>query len=222
MKLIESVIKSYPTSPVRFKAHIAMGDFHQARRNYDVAVKQFLAATESKSDEVKAHALYKAGICYYHLNLHDRAFVTLRKVTTDYPWSVYSNESYYYIGLCHFKLKRWSRAFEALELVGTSVPSDDSREVLAEAGQRFFVKIDDRDLIVAKETGKFPEVRLAVKSGDSEVITLAPLGTQGNVFLGTIMTHPGTAKPGDNTLQTIGGDTLDITYVDENSYRSRT
>ncbi len=218
LKLIESVIKSYPNSVVRFKAHVAMGDYQQEKRSFDLAVKQYLAGAEAKSDEIKAEAIYKAGICYYNLNQHDKAFVTLRKVTRDYPWSVYANEAYYYIGLCHFKLKRWSRAFEALELVGTSVPVDASGGmVLAEAGQRLFVKIEDQDLIVARETGRFPEVRVVTKSGDSETITLAPLGKSGNVFIGSIMTQPGVATAGDSQLQTIGGDTLTITYVDENT-----
>jgi TolA-binding protein len=217
LKLIESVIKSYPDSVVRFKAHIAMGDYQQEKRSFDLAVKQFLAGAEAESDDIRAEATYKAGICYYSLNQHDKAFVTLRKVTRDYPWSVYANEAYYYIGLCHFKLKRWSRAFEALELVGTSVPVDASREVLAEAGQRFFVKVEDQDLIVARETGTFPDVRLVTKSGDSETMTLAPLGKSGNVFIGSIMTQPGVATAGDSQLQTIGGDTLSITYVDENT-----
>ncbi|MFC1600898.1 tetratricopeptide repeat protein [Candidatus Sumerlaeota bacterium] len=217
LKLIESVIKSYPSSPVRFKAHLAMGDYHRDKRSYDVAVKQFLAAAESETPEEIANALYQAGICYYQLNQLDKAFVTLRKVTSDFPWSVYANEAYYYIGLCHFKLKRWSRAFEALELVGTSVPSETAGEIVAEAGQRLFVKVDDLDLIVARETGELPTARLEAKSGDRETITLEPLGKSGHVHLGSIRARPGAPKPDDGELQTIGGDTVAVTYTDENT-----
>ena len=215
LKLVQSVIKNHPKSPVRFEAHIILGEHHRKARGYDLAVKQFLAASKAEDKEVVANALYQAGICYYHLNRFDRAFVTLRRVTSDYPWSIYANEAYYYIGLSHFKLKRWSKAFEALELVGTSVSPEGEDTVLAEAGQRLFVKVEDLDLAIAMEKGLKTPVQLEVSSGDIETVELQPLGRSSNVHAASIRMVPGKPALKDGTLQTVGGDSVTVTYVDE-------
>ena len=59
LKLVQSVIKNHPKSPVRFKAHVVLGEHHRKARSYDLAVKQFLAATKAEDKDVVANALYQ-------------------------------------------------------------------------------------------------------------------------------------------------------------------
>jgi len=217
LKLLSSVPRMFPTSKARFKAHLVLGKHHMSKRRYQLAIKQFLRLGDSEAPEQRAEGLYQIGICYYNLNEFDKAFMSLRKVTNEFPWSVFANEAYYYIGQCHFKLRRWARALEALERVGTSVPADAKGEVLAEAGQRLFVKAFDKDLVVLAGLGQKPTVRLAAKSGDKEEVALEPLGRSGEHFIGSIQTLLGEPKPGDGRLQIIGGDSVAVHYVDANT-----
>lgn len=217
LKLIASVPRMFPKSKSRFRAHLALGQYHVGKRSYDLAIKQFRQLSESEDADQRAQALYQVGICYYNLNNFDKAFMALRKVTNEFPWSVYANEAFYYIGQCHFKLGRWAKAVDALEKVGTSVPSNAKGDVLAEAGQRLFVKIFDKDLVVLTTTGEKPEARLATKSGDKEKVALETLGRSGEYYIGALPTVPGDPKPGDGVLQVIGGDSVAVDYVDANT-----
>jgi len=217
LKLITDIPKMFPKSKIRFKAYATLGQHYVTKRNFDLAIKQFLAMQDSEDEEERAEALYRIGICQYSLNNYDKAFASLRKVTNVYPWSVYANEAYYYIGQCHFKLGRWSKAVEALELVGTSVPMNAKGEVLAEAGQRLFVKIQDKDLVVLKADNETLNVIVKTGGGDSEKLTLEPFGKSGEYFLGSIQTVPDKATPNDGNLQIMGSDTATVEYQDVNT-----
>ena len=217
LKIIQSVPEMYPESKAKFKAYVALGDYYISKHNYDAAVKQLLLASNSEDDAVKAESLYRTGICYYNMNQYDKAFMILRKVTNEFPWSVYANESFYYIGMCHFKLKHWTRAIEALEMVGTSVPLEDNNNTPAELGQRLFVKVYDKDLIVLLDSKEKFKVTLEVATGDKEDIELSILGKSGTYYLGSIQTVPGKAIPGDGILQCIGTDKTKVIYNDKNT-----
>jgi len=217
LKLISSVPRMFPKSESRFKAWLVLGRYHMDKRNFELAIKQFRQLSESEDEDQRAEALYEIGICYYNVNNFDKAFMALRKVTNEFPWSVYANEAFYYIGQCHFKLGRWAKAVEALEKVGTSVPTNAKGEVSAEAGQRLFVKIYDKDLVILTATGEKPKARLVTKSGDKEEIALELLGRSGEYYIGSIPTAPGEPKPGDGALELIGGDTVAVEYVDANT-----
>jgi len=217
LKLISSVPRMFPTAKARFKAFLVLGGHHMEKRNYELAIRQFRHIAESEDADQQAEALYQEGICYYNLNDFDKAFMSLRRVTNEFPWSVYANEAFYYIGQCHFKLGRWSKAVDALEKVGTSVPTNAQGETLAEAGQRLFVKIFDRDLVVLATLGGKPKATLTTKSGDKEEVALDPLGQGGEFHIGSLPTLPGEPKPGDGQLQIIGGDVVTVETVDANT-----
>ncbi len=222
LKLISSVPRMFPSSKARFKAYLALGQHHMDKRNYELAVKQFRNLADSEDPDQQADALYHEGICHYNLNDFDKAFMALRRVTNEFPWSVYANEAFYYIGQCHFKLGRWSKAVEALEKVGTSVPAATEGATaeqmpLAEAGQRLFVKILDRDLAVLMTLGGKPRASVAAKSGDKEEVFLDPLGRSGEAYIGSLPTALGNPKPGDAILQLIGGDTVTVETTDANT-----
>jgi TolA-binding protein len=217
IKLLQSVPQLFPKSKVRFKAYLALGQHYIKKRNYELAAKQFEQLGASESPDEQAEGLYRLGMSHYYLNQFDRAFMALRRVTNQFPWSVYANEAYYYIGQCHFKLSRWANAVEALEMVGTSVPLNAEGDTFAEAGQRLFIKIHDKDLVVLLKSSDKLKVRVAAKSGDREEMICEPLGRSGEFFIGSVQTQPGQPKPGDGILQTTGGEVVTADYVDENT-----
>ncbi|GAG45209.1 unnamed protein product, partial [marine sediment metagenome] len=171
----------------------------------------------SEDERQRAEALYRVGICHYNMNNFDKAFVSLRKVTNDYPWTVYANEAFYYIGQCHVKLGRWAKAIEALKMVGTSVPTNVKGGTFSEAGQRLYVKIFDKDLVVLMASEEKLKLTLNTKSGDKEEIVAEPLGRSGAYYIGSIMTILGNPAPGDGKLQIIGGDVATVSYTDKNT-----
>ena len=217
LKLISSVPRMFPKSKIRFKAYLVVGQHHMKKRRYDLAIKQFRHLEESEDVDQKAEGLYQVGVCYYNTNDFDKAFMSLRKVTSEFPWSVYANEAYYYIGHCHFKLGRWSKAVEALKMVGTSVPTNVEGEVRAEAGQRLFVKIFDKDLVVLSSNNETLSVEVATSGGDRERGVLEPLGRGGEYQIGSLQTAPGEAVPGNGTLEIVGGDLVKVHYLDINT-----
>lgn len=215
IKMIQSVPQMFPKSKARFKAYLALGKIYADKGQFDLAIKQYEHLSESDNADEQAEGLYQTGIGYYNLANYDKAFISLRRVTSEFPWSVFANESYYYIGQCHFKLGRWAKAVEALEMVGTSVDPDSKDVIVAEAGQRLYVKIFDKDLIVLRNSNEKLLVNLTTKSGDKETVALEPLGRTGEYYIGSIMTVPGEPKPGDGILQIIGGDMVTVEYIDK-------
>ena len=139
-------------------------------------------------------------------------------MTIEYPWSVFANEAYYYIGQCHFKLGHWAKAIEALEMVGTSVPAETQGEAAAEAGQRLYVKVLDKNLVVLNTDKEKVKVLVAARSGDKEQVLLRPFGKSGEYWLGSIQTVLGEPAAGDGLLQISGGNEVTVSYV--NRYTS--
>jgi tetratricopeptide (TPR) repeat protein len=217
LKLISSVPEMFPKSQARFRAYLEIGRYHMEKRAFELAIKQFSYLADAEDPDQAAEGLYLTGICYYSLNNYDKAFMSLRKVANEYPWSIFANEAYYYIGLCHFKLGRWSKVIDAMEMVGTSVPANVEGPQFAEAGQRLYVKIFDKDLIVQLKKNEKITVDLSTANNDKEKVELEPLGKSGEYLIGSIPTEPGNAKPGDGVLQTVGRDTVTVEYVDTNT-----
>jgi len=221
LKLLASIPSTFPKSPVRLQAWLAIGRYYTERKpEYALALKNLqpvLDAEDAGPDE-KAEALYRMGIAHYGLGDYPRALATLRKVTDQYPWSIFANEAYYYIGLCHFQVKRWRQAVDALKMVGTSIlPNEGEEESLVEAGQRFFVKIQDKDLRVLKIAGRPLEVTVTTDSGDREMMTLEPFDPDGEFYLGSLRMEQGKASPTNGVLEVRGGDRLSIAYGDANT-----
>ena len=217
LKMIQSVPDLFPKAKARFQAYLLVAKFYMDSREFELAIKQLAHLSESEDPGEQAEGLYQMGICYYSLNQYDRSFMALRKVTNDFPWSIVANEAYYYIGQCHFKMGRWAKAIEALEMVGTSVAPNEKGQTLAEAGQRLYLKVHDKDLVVLHHSGDKLSVTVAASSGDKEQITMGPLDRSGAYYIGSVATALGQPKSGDGTLQIKGGDTVSTTYSDSNS-----
>lgn len=235
IKTITQVTLQYPDSNAAFKAEVVLGNYYIEKKQYDLAIKRLQKVAQNEDPDIQAEALYKIGICYFNSGEYNHAFTSLRQVVNKYPGSIYANEAYYYIGLCHFSLNRWTQAVDALERVGTSVEAQNKKDEaegkkpaaqlnLAEAGQRLFVKIYDEDLVVlfTEDSGKKLKVRLTDTNGDEETIEMQSLGREGAMFIGSIPTQPGVAKKEDGILQTKGGDTVTVMYVDTHTASGKT
>jgi len=230
VKVIESVIEQYPASKAAFEAWLALGKHYVDVADYPAAIDalRHLNALKKPDEEptgrdldIYLEGLYLTGVVRAQTRQFASAFPILRKITNSYPNTVWAYRSYYYIGLCHFAQGNWNRAIEALGLVGTFVDPHSPAIECAEAGRRFFVKVEDADLPVLFRLGKKPTVTLETKHGDKETVDCIPLGGEAGIFIASIPTQVGVARPGDGVLQAIGGDAIAARYVDENAQDGR-
>jgi len=226
IRMLESVIEQYPKSTARFSAALALGKHYMGAHEQVKAVSYFnqLRPLEEKAKDLSAtekdmmlEGMYLTGVAYFQARQYGAAFPILRRITSDYPNTVWANQSYYYIGMCHFTQQNWNKAIEALNLVGTFVDPTSPTVQYVEAGRRFYVKVQDEDLPVLASLGKQVFVSAETTHGDKEKFECVPLSADGDIFVGSIPTDIGVAKAGDGTLQVYGGDTITTRYVDENT-----
>ena len=215
----QSVIERYPTSRVRFEAHIRLGNhFLERERAYDKARVQFgeVASEENRDQDQRAEATLKMGMCFYEARNFGKCFSVMRDVIEHFPVSKQVNQAYYYIGLGHFQLGHYSRAIDALEKVGTSMGEDDSQLEKVEAGKRLFVKIEDADL-AALESGAPVIVQCETSSGDLEQVKCFPVGRNVRIVLGSVVTALGVPQKNNGRLEVKGDDTVKVVYIDEHT-----
>ena len=229
VKTLTQLTQQYPDTKAALQAELILSEYFIEKKQYDDAIKHLLKIQKVEDEMIQADALYKIGICYYNQSQYTQAFSHLRQVVNKYPGSVYANEAYYYIGLCHFRLNRWLPAVEALERVGTSIPKEEladgkGKVVLAESGQRLFIKIYDEDLIVMSLDDNTKKLAVVIKNenGDSEKITMEPLGKDGVTFIGSVPMKPGVPAADDGTLQIKGGDLVSVSYLDTHTTSGKT
>jgi outer membrane protein assembly factor BamD (BamD/ComL family) len=225
-KILETIVEQYPADPIRFQAYLALGKHALSRSqqmdaiNYLRNLKALEQPGKEMDDETKdlfLESLYLQGVAYFQTRQYAQAFPLLRRITSDFPNTVWANQSYYYIGMCHFAQGNWNKAIEALGLVGTFVNESGDELEFAEAGRRFYVKIHDTDLPVLEKLGDEVKVTIASASGDTVTVPLVPLPGDGMASLGSVATALGTPVPDDDVLQVIGGDTIRTSYTDGNT-----
>lgn len=217
VKMLQNIPRMFPTSKVRFDAHVVLGKHFVKKKKFSLAIKQFTPVTLSENPVLVAEVMYEIGKCHYFLNQYNQAFSYLRKVTSDYPNSVFANQAFYYIGMCHFVQKHWKKAVDALRMVGTAVSQDDDDSRYTEAGQRFFVKIHDKDLVVLAKDGEKVKIDVTTSRGDKEVVELSVLDKKGEYYIGSIPTAPGNPTPGAGVVDIAGGEVITTSYVDSNA-----
>ena len=226
VKGLERVLEQYPKSRVRYTAFLALGRYYVGIRDIAKAIGYLanikaldqMDSTElSVADrEIYLEGLYLMGVAYFQMHQYSTAFPILRKITNDYPNTIWANQAYYYIGMCHFTQQNWGKAIEALSMVGTFVDPNSPTVQYIEAGRRFYVKVRDIDLPVLTNLGKPVTVTVETTHGDKENIDCVPLSLGSDVYIGSIPTEIGLAKPGDRILQVIGGDSITTRYIDAN------
>jgi TolA-binding protein len=225
IKKIETVYEQFPSSMVRYRAYLALGKHYLAAKDQAKAIGYLRNARTIEGPdrsvpdnlkEVYLESFYLMGVSNFEKREYATAFPLLRRITEDFPNTVWANQSYYYIGMCHFAQANWAKAIESLSMVGTFVAPDSPAVEVVESGRRFYVKVTDGDLPVLTKLGKDVSVTVVTKSGDKETIACVPLPGSTDTFIGSIPTEMGVAKGGDGTLQVIGGDSITTTYIDAN------
>jgi len=225
IRILDQLIQQYPNSLVRYQAYMAMGRHHIESYEQDQALPYLARMKELEQvkdlplsyKDMIVEALYMTGVAYFQKREYAKSFPTLRKITVDYPNTVWANQSYFYIGMCHFVQENWNKAIEALSLVGTYVDPDSPTTQFAEAGRRFYVKIQDGDLPIMTKLGFAPRVFVETKAGDKEDVTMIPLSTDNPMYVGSLPTEVGTPKPNNGVIEVCGGDEITATYLDGNT-----
>lgn len=219
LEIWKSVIERYPRSKHRFEAHLRLGNYYlDAERAFDRARVHFeaAAAEDNRSEEQRAEATLKLGVCFYHARNFGKCFQVMRDVIERFPVSPQVNEAYYYIGLGHFQQGHYSRAIQALEKVGTTLTADATQGEKLEAGKRLFVKIEDADLAVL-EADQTVKVVARATSGDEETFDCFPVGRNVRLVLGSLPSRLGRPVPGNGFLEVKGGDKVEVNYTDEHT-----
>ncbi len=227
VRMLETIIQQYPTSPVRFEAHLALGK-HLLRAGGDKAkaiahlgrlkdLKKPGRPIAGKARELYLEGLYLTGVAQFQARNYPASCAVLRTITKGYPNTVWANQAYHYIGVCHFAQKHWKEAIRNLSLVGTFVDPDSPTVDYVEAGRRFYVKVEDRDLPVLRRLGRELTVAVRTAHGDREALRCIPLSAREGVYVGSIPTSVSGARKGDNVLQVVGGDEITVRYVDANT-----
>jgi TolA-binding protein len=227
IKMIETVLAQFPRSRSVFPACLALGRHYiKANEKIPEAIgylnrlrvlepENKLAVGEDR--EWFLEAMYLMGTAYFQTRQYARAFPVLRHITTKYPNTLWANQAYYYIGMCHFAQENWTKAIEALSLVGTFLDPDSPTIAFAEAGRRFYVKVEDADFPIMLKMGKKITLRLETDAGDKETVDCALLTPDAQILIGSLPTAIGVPVPGDRVLQVVGGQKVTATFVDEST-----
>lgn len=225
VKMLETIVAQYPETDTRFAAHLRLARYFLEQAQFPKAEAQLKSMRLLERRENLAgdlldqyiESLYLTGVMYYQQQNYTAAFPALRKITSDYPHTVWANQAYYYIGMSHFMQRNWERAIQNLNLVGTFIDEDSPTAKYAEAGRRFYVKVQDTDLPVLRRLGKTTTVVVQTSQGDRVTVELTPLSEQQGIFIGSVATEIGQPVPNDQKLQVLGGDRITTRYVDANT-----
>ena len=231
LAMLNTVVRDNQGTLLAHMAHMAMGKHYLAQRKTKEALNHFMLLTrlltpepgEKQSEEVVAlyqEALYQAGYSQYQAGQYSAGFPLFRRLTEVAARTKWANMAYFYIGMSHYQLKNWNKAIDSLSLVGTEVEeagegTDDLGRI--EIGQRFYSKIVDADVPVMRKLKVPVQAIVKVSSGDIETLTGVPVPGKKHEMLTSAPTALGNAKPGDGVLQMVGGDTLEVIYMDEST-----
>jgi tetratricopeptide (TPR) repeat protein len=229
LAMLDTVIRDNQDNLLGYRAHMAKGRHFLDQRKTKEALSHFLllsrllapAAGETPpAEEVELYreSLFQAGFAYYQSGQYTSAFPMFRRLTEVAGKSKWANKAYFYIGMSHYNLRSWNKAIDALSLVGTELEDTDDKVGRIEIGQRFYAKIADADLPVLRKIGKDVKAKVTVSNGDSEVLTGVPIAGKTNEALTSAPTEIGEPKPNDGVLQLYGGDTLNVSYLDDSTF----
>ena len=233
LAMLNTVVRDNQGTVLAHMAHMEMGKHYLDQRKSKEALSHFMLLTrllapvpgEKQTEEEIAlyhESLFQAGFSHFQAGQYTSAFPLFRRLTEVAGKTKWANQAYFYIGMSHYNLKNWNKAIDSLELVGTEVEEvDESKgEDLGriEIGERFYSKIVDADIPVMRKLGVPVKAVVKVSSGDSEELTGVPVAGKKNEMLTSAPTVLGAPIPGDGVLQMVGGDTLDVTYVDDSTF----
>lgn len=229
LAMLNTVVRDYQGTIMAHKAHMAMGKHHLEQRATSEALSHFMLLTrvlapvpgekqQEEMQELYHESLFQAGFAQYQAGQYSAGFPLFRRLTEVAGKTKWANQAYFYIGMSHYRMGNWNKAIDSLSLVGTEVEGTEGDELgRIEIGQRFYAKIADADIPVMRKLGQEVQATVKVSSGDTEVVTGAPVPGKLEEMLASAPTALGMAKPNDGVLQMVGGDTLEVTYLDDST-----
>ena len=231
LQMLNTVVRDNQGGMLSHMAHMAMGKHFLDQRKPQEALGQFMLLTRvlapapdaKQAPEAEAlyhESLFQAGLCHYQGGQYDKCFPLFRRLTEVAGRTKWADMAYFHIGMSHYNLKNWNKAIDSLSLVGTEASTqDDKGDNLGrvEIGQRFYAKISDADIPILRKLELPVTAIVKVSSGDSEVITGAPVAGKKNEMLASAPTALGDPKPNDGVIQMLGGDTLTVSYSDDST-----
>jgi TolA-binding protein len=229
LAMLNSIVRDNQGNILAHRAHMAMGKHFLDQRNTADALNHFMLLTrvlapvpgeEQTEDEIALYqeSLFQSGLTQYTAGQYAAAFPMFRRLTEVAGKTTWANQAYFYIGMSHYHMGNWNKAIDSLSLVGTEVAdtaADDLGRI--EIGQRFYAKIVDADVPVMRKLNQPVQATVRVSSGDVEIITGVPVPGKSDEMLASAPTALGTPKPNDGVLQMVGGDTLEVTYLDDST-----
>ena len=229
LAMLNSIVRDNQGNILAHRAHMAMGKHFLEQRATADALNHFMLLTrvlapvpgeQQSEDEIALYqeSLFQSGLTQYTAGQYAAAFPMFRRLTEVAGKTTWANQAYFYIGMSHYHMGNWNKAIDSLSLVGTEVAdtaADDLGRI--EIGQRFYAKIVDADVSVMRKLDQPVQASVKVSSGDAEIITGVPVPGKSDEMLASAPTVLGTAKPNDGVLQMVGGDTLEVTYLDDST-----
>ena len=234
LAMLNTVVRDNQGGMLSHMAHMAMGKHFLDQRKPQEALGHFMLLTrvlapapdakQAPDEEALYHeSLFQAGLCHYQGGQYDKCFPMFRRLTEVAGRTKWADMAYFHIGMSHYNLKNWNKAIDSLSLVGTEASTQDDKDDKGdnlgrvEIGQRFYAKISDADIPILRKLELPVTATVKVSSGDSEVITGAPVAGKKNEMLASAPTALGDPKPNDGVIQMLGGDTLTVTYSDDST-----
>ena len=229
LAMLNTVVRDNQGTTLAHMAHMAMGKHYLEQHKAKEALSHFMLLTrllvpvpgekQSPEQETLYHeALFQAGFSQYQSGQYAAGFPLFRRLTEVAGRTQWANMAYFYIGMSHYQLENWNKAIDSLSLVGTEVGETEGDELgRVEIGQRFYAKIEDADVPVMRKLGQEIKAQVKVSSGDSEVIVGVPVPGKKHEMLASAPTALGAPRPNDGVLQMVGGDTLEVTYLDDST-----
>jgi TolA-binding protein len=229
LAMLNSIVRDNQGALLAHRAHMAMGKHYLEQRATADALNHFMLLTrilapvpgeKQSEDEISLYqeSLFQSGFTQYTAGQYAAAFPMFRRLTEVAGKTTWANQAYFYIGMSHYHMGNWNKAIDSLSLVGTEVADAEGDDLgRIEIGQRFYAKIVDADIPVMRKLNQPIQAMVKVSSGDSEVVTGAPVPGKDNEMLASVPTALGNAKANDGVLQMVGGDTLEVTYIDDST-----
>lgn len=229
LAMLNSIVRDNQGALLAHRAHMAMGKHYLEQRATADALNHFMLLTrilapvpgeKQSEDEISLYqeSLFQSGFTQYTAGQYAAAFPMFRRLTEVAGKTTWANQAYFYIGMSHYHMGNWNKAIDSLSLVGTEVADAEGDDLgRIEIGQRFYAKIVDADIPVMRKLNQPIQAMVKVSSGDSEVVTGAPVPGKDNEMLASAPTALGNAKANDGVLQMVGGDTLEVTYIDDST-----
>jgi len=229
LAMLNSIVRDNQGNILAHRAHMAMGKHFLDQRNTADALNHFMLLTrvlapvpgeQQTEDEIALYqeSLFQSGLTQYTAGQYAAAFPMFRRLTEVAGKTTWANQAYFYIGMSHYHMGNWNKAIDSLSLVGTEVADTEADDLgRIEIGQRFYAKIVDADVPVMRKLNQPVQATVKVSSGDVEIITGVPVPGKSDEMLASAPTALGTPKPNDGVLQMVGGDTLEVTYLDDST-----